>query len=188
MKKNIHFIILLVISFILIIGSNAQRLEKAAFLSKTLYFPFINSVKKIEEIRKIKQKNILLELELAAQTIKVNRLENLLEKFRELPVENEIENLDFKLADIIGYSGSFADRCFIVNKGKSNGIQQDNPVISANGIVGKIISVSHNFAIVMPIDHVNFKSAVMTKSGKLQGLLKADIYGDIFLTMIKDRQ
>ena len=63
-------------------------------------------------------------------------------------------------------------------------IKKDYPVISTEGIVGKIITVSQNYAVILPLDHHQFKIGVMLKRNHLQGLLESDILGNTFMTMI----
>ncbi len=185
MNKNIPIIILLLLTIILFLGNSEQRLKKADFLSKTIYFPFINSINIIKENIKVKQKNKRLELDLAVQTITINNLENELQKIENININFEIDKTEFVLADVIGLSGNFKERNFVVNKGKKHDIKVDFPVISTDGIIGKIVSVSNNFSVIMPFDHTNFKLGVMTKNTKLQGLLEADIYGNCYMNMVK---
>ncbi len=185
MKKNIPLIILLLISVILFLGNVEQRQKKANFLSKSVFFPFINSIDNIKENFKVKQKNKQLELDLAVKTIIINNLENELQKIENVNMNFETGVPEFILADVIGLSGNFKERNFIVNKGKKHNIKVDLPVISTDGIIGKIVSVSNNFSVIMPFDHTSFKLGVMTGNSKLQGLLEADIFGNCYMNMVK---
>ena len=86
---------------------------------------------------------------------------------------------------IIGFKGDFKERCLIINKGKRDKIKLNYPVISNDGIVGKVISISHNYSIVLPLDNSRFKLGIMSKRTHLQGIMKSDIFGNSFMTLIK---
>jgi rod shape-determining protein MreC len=184
-KEKISIIIYLFLALALFLGNNEQRQKKADFLSKTVFYPFITSLKKIESLFEIKEKNILLSQSIAGQTIKITALENELKELNSVRLNYDSEIYNFLLADIIGYKGNFLERNFIINKGKLQNVEINYPVISNDGIVGKIISVSQNFSVVLPLDHSTFKLGVMSKRTHLQGIMESNIYGNSFMTMIK---
>ncbi len=185
MRKNLTFIIFLILAIVLSLGNHEQKIKKANFLSSIIYYPFISSINKIESLFKIKEKNEALSLKLAEQTQKVINLEDKLQNFKKIQLDFEIGTNEFILADIIGYHGNFKEKNFILNKGKKNRIKLNYPIISNNGIVGKIISVSQNYSIVLPLDHSTFKLGVMSKRTHLQGLMESDIYENTYMTLIK---
>lgn len=166
-------------------GNNENRLAKAQFLSKTIYFPLINSIQKINSLFDLKEKNQLLSEKLSEHTIRISELENILVKIENSKIDYETGNYSHLLADIVGFKGAFQERCLIINKGKMDNIKLDYPVISNDGIVGKIIAVSHNYSIVLPLDHSRFKLGIMSKRNHLQGIMKSDIFGNSYMTLIK---
>jgi len=184
-KKEFHFLIYLIIAILLFLGSEENRLLKAQFLSKTLYFPFVNSIQKINSLFDLKEKNRILNEKRAEQTIRIIQLENKLVEIKNSKIEYDTGNYSHLLTDVIGFKGSFRDRCLIINKGTRDKVRADYPVISNEGIVGKIISVSHNYSIVLPLDHSQFKLGVMSKRTHLQGIMKSDIFGNSYMTLIK---
>jgi rod shape-determining protein MreC len=117
-------------------------------------------------------------------------------------VENELETLrktlqikdydywdqetpyDFKIASVIAYRGGFTDRILILDKGRNHNIKEDYPVISEDGIVGKVLTVFPNHALVLPITNSMFKLGVITEKNSVQGLLEADDYGNMYMNLI----
>jgi rod shape-determining protein MreC len=184
-KREYHFLIYLVLAILLFTGNNDNRLKKAQFLSKTIYFPLVNSIQKINSLFDLKAKNLILSEKLFEHTIRITELENTLVEIENAKIDYEIGNYNHLLADIVGFKGEFKERCLIVNKGKNNNIELNYPVISNNGIVGKIISVSQNYSIVLPLDHSKFELGIMSKRTHLQGIMKSDIYGNSYMTLIK---
>lgn len=61
----------------------------------------------------------------------------------------------------------------------------DNPVISARGIVGKVISVSAASCVVLPFSNPRFQIPVMDKLTSVQGILQSDLAGKTNMNMIK---
>lgn len=185
MKREFHFVIYLVLAIILFLGSAEDRLVKTQFLSRTLYFPLINSIQQFNSLFDLKEKNKTLANLLSEQTIKISNLENKLSEIENLKIDYDTGNHDHLLADIIGFKGEFLERCLIVNKGRKDKLKLNYPVISNHGIVGKIISVSHNYSVVLPLDNSRFKLGVMSKRKHLQGILESDVYGNSYMKLIK---
>lgn len=185
MKREFHFLIYLILAILLFIGSNDDRLKKAQFFSKAIYFPLVNSIQKFNSLFDLKEKNQILSEKLSEHTIKITELENILVEIENAKIYYDTGNYSHLLADIIGFKGEFRERCLILNKGKKNKIKLNYPVISNDGIVGKIISVSRNYSIVLPLDHSRFRLGVMSKRNHLQGIMKSDIIGNSFMTLIK---
>lgn len=185
MHSNFLFIVYLILSLILIIGGNDSRQKKADFLSNTIYSPFINSVEQIRMIINIRQENQKLEEELATKTLKLTDLEKELERHKITQTSFESNKLTYTLADVVGYTGVFYERNLIINKGLLNNVQADLPAISNKGVVGKIISSSQNFSVILPLTNPAFKLSVMCKRSYLQGVLESDIYGNSSMNLIK---
>jgi rod shape-determining protein MreC len=184
-KKEFHFLIYIVLAIFLFIGSNDDRLKKAQFLNNTIYFPLVNPIHKFNSLLDFKEKYKILKKEHAEQTIRVIKLENKLVEIENSKIKYETSNYNHLLTDIIGFKGDFKERCLIINKGKRNNIKLNYPVISNDGIVGKIIAVSHNYSIVLPLDHSIFKLGIMSKRTHLQGIMESDIFGNSYMTLIK---
>ncbi len=185
MRKHLYFIIYLIFTFILLLGNKEQRLVKANFLSSTLYSPFINSVDKIENLFKLQKNYQELSKKLAQKTNEIRDLEVILNKLKTTQTNFDVGKQQFILAQVVGYDGRFLERNLIIDKGRVQGIKPDFPVLHSDGIAGKIISVSLNYAIVLPLTHHSCRLGVMLKRNNLQGILETDIYGKTYMTMIK---
>ena len=62
----------------------------------------------------------------------------------------------------------------MINKGRSHGIAPDMAVISPDGIVGVVMSVSDNFATIMPVLHSDSRNSVKVKRTGISGSLVWD--------------
>lgn len=178
----IYFFIL---ALILLVGTSEQRISKAQFLSSSLFSPFSSSVRIIEDLFATKAENQHLREELAEEMIRNNSIQNELEKIKDAQIDYSVADYDHVLAGIVGYHGMFEERTLVIDKGSLDGIKPGYPVITTSGVIGKIVTVSLNFSIVLPYTNSSFQLGVMSARNHLQGLLISDIHGNSFMTHIK---
>jgi rod shape-determining protein MreC len=87
-------------------------------------------------------------------------------------------------AQVIGSSGSEQSRTVYIDKGSREGIQPEMAVISASGVVGKVINVYRGTAQVLLInDQQSGVGAILEKS-RLQGVLKGKPSGELVIDKI----
>lgn len=77
-------------------------------------------------------------------------------------------------ARVIKNSWSQQNNYIMINKGRTHGIKPDQAVISPDGIVGVVMSVSRNFATIMPVLHGNSRNSVKVKRTGISGSLVWD--------------
>jgi rod shape-determining protein MreC len=87
-------------------------------------------------------------------------------------------------AQVIGTSGSDLSRIIYVDKGENAGIKPDMAVITADGVVGKVLLAGPNEARVLLIsDQTSGVGAILEKS-RLQGVLRGTPNGEIVLERV----
>jgi len=87
-------------------------------------------------------------------------------------------------AQVIGTSGSDLSRIVTIDKGENAGIRRDMAVMTADGIVGKVLLVSPNLAQVLLIsDQSSGVGAILEKS-RLQGVLRGTPNGEVVLERV----
>jgi len=150
------FIILEIISFIMMI--NSQEYQKSIFLSSsnavvaTLY----NWTNSVGEFFKLRNTNNQLSSENTELKNQIIELQNKLKA-----LEPSITSLNFKLspeneyrfisAKVINNSTDKFQNYLTLNKGSKDGVKPDMGVVSREGVVGIIKSVSPRFSVVIPI-------------------------------------
>ena len=77
-------------------------------------------------------------------------------------------------AQVIKNSWNQQNNYVMINKGSSHGIKPDMAVISPDGIVGVVMSVSENFATIMPVLHIDSRNSVKVKRTGISGSLVWD--------------
>ena len=89
-------------------------------------------------------------------------------------------------AQVIGSSGSDLSRIVYIDKGESAGLKRDMAVITADGIVGKILQVYRNPAVSQVLlinDQSSGVGAILEKT-RLQGVLRGTANGEVVLERV----
>ena len=119
----------------------------------------------------------LEQVRLTEDAAQARRLQNLL-AFKEQFVAKTVA------AQVIGSSGSDLSRVIYIDKGSNAGLQRDMAVITADGIVGKVLLVYPSVAQVLLIsDQSSGVGAILEKS-RLQGVLRGTANGEVVLERV----
>lgn len=178
--------ILIIFSLVMGLGDSDARSKKAAFFGRTIFFPLVSSIKTIEFNAELQTENFVLRSSLTETTLENIALQNQLKELIDVSsIRFSTESAKFELAEVIGYSGAFYQRNLIVNKGRIHGIMSGSAVISGGGIVGKVISVSDTYSIILPFSNPNFQLPVMDTRTGVQGILQSDVSGTISMNLVK---
>jgi len=132
---------------------------------KLSWFSLIFSA--LEENERLKVENIRLSFENALLTDLKNEndhLHDLLEYKKNSP-------FDFKTGQIVHWSPTFLSTVTI-NLGQGDGVKKNDPVITNDGLVGKIIEASNNSALCQLLTDVSFRVSAQLKNSDIVGFLK----------------
>jgi rod shape-determining protein MreC len=84
-------------------------------------------------------------------------------------------------AQVIGSSGSDMSRVVYIDKGAGDGVEQDMPVITADGVVGKILRVFPTSSQVLLINDPSSGVGAILEKSRLQGVIKGTANGELLL-------
>jgi|SRR5579871_4484882 len=132
------------------------------------------------ENRQLKEQIEQMRLEqvrLTEDASQARRLQNLL-AFKEQFIAKTVA------AQVIGSSGSDLSRVVYIDKGKKAGIDRDMAVITADGIVGKVLLVYPNEAQVLLISDQSSGVGAILENSRLQGVLRGSPNGEVVLERI----
>jgi len=87
-------------------------------------------------------------------------------------------------AQVIGSSGSEQSRSLYIDKGESAGIKPDMAVITADGIVGKVLRVYPSTSLVLLINDQSSGVGAILEKSRLQGILKGTSVGEVVLEKV----
>jgi len=129
------------------------------------YFGLINThnenIRMKKELDSLKMENYLYQEMLAAN----QRLQQLLQ-FRNMSDQPVIA------AQVIGRDPTGWFQSVIIDKGKNSGIKLNMPVVNAEGVVGKLVSVSYNYSKVLLIIDQNSSVDCIIQRSRDDGILK----------------
>jgi rod shape-determining protein MreC len=91
-------------------------------------------------------------------------------------------------AQVIGSSGSEQSRTVYLDKGSNDGIKLGMPVISAEGVVGKVIQVLPRASQVLLINDQTSGVGTILEQSRLQGVLKGKASGEIVLDKVMSEE
>jgi rod shape-determining protein MreC len=87
-------------------------------------------------------------------------------------------------AQVIGFSGSELSQAVYIDKGSNEGLSRDMAVITAEGVVGKILRVYSSASLVLLIDDQTSGVGVFLENSRLQGVLRGTPAGGVVLEKI----
>ena len=87
-------------------------------------------------------------------------------------------------AQVIGSSGSDLSRSIYIDKGSNDGVAPDMAVITAGGIVGKVLRVYPSTSLVLMINDQSSGVGVMLEKSRLQGVLRGTPNGELVLERV----
>jgi rod shape-determining protein MreC len=132
------------------------------------------------ENRELKQQIEQMRLEqvrLSEDAAQARRLQSLL-NFKEQVIAKTVP------AQVIGSSGSDLSRSIYIDKGSNDGIAQDMAVITANGIVGKVLRVYPSTSLILMINDQSSGVGALLEKSRLQGVVRGTPTGELVLDRI----
>jgi rod shape-determining protein MreC len=119
----------------------------------------------------------LEQVRLADDAAQARRLQSLL-SFKEQFISRTVA------AQVIGSSGSDHSRIIYIDKGENAGIQRDMAVMTADGIVGKVLLVYPSVAQVLLISDESSGVGALLEKTRLQGVLRGSSNGEVMLERV----
>jgi rod shape-determining protein MreC len=87
-------------------------------------------------------------------------------------------------AQVIGTSGSEQSRSVFIDKGKKDGVGADMAVITATGIVGKVLTVFPSTAQVLLVNDQSSGAGGILEKSRLQGIVRGTSSGQVVLEYV----
>jgi len=84
-------------------------------------------------------------------------------------------------AQVIGSSGSDSSRILYIDKGENDGLARDMAVVTADGIVGKVLQAFPSVSQVLLINDQSSGVGALLEKSRLQGVLRGTANGEVIL-------
>ncbi len=138
-------------------------------------------------LRGVRQENRELKQQIERMQLEQVRLNNDAEQSRRLQALMGFKEQFIShtvAAQVIGSSGSERSRVIYIDKVAKDGIDKDMPVITADGVVGKVLNVFRSSSQVLLIDDQTSGVGTILEQSRLQGVLEGTPTGEIILDKI----
>jgi rod shape-determining protein MreC len=135
----------------------------------------------------IRQENLLLKKQIDALKIENNRYQELLlanQRLQKLLNFQENTNEPLLPARVIGWDTSGLFKSIIINKGEDDGLRINMPVVNSEGAVGRVISVSPNYAQVLLIADQNSAVDGLVQRSRGRGMVKGMGSGECYFDYV----
>jgi rod shape-determining protein MreC len=119
----------------------------------------------------------LNEVRLGEDAAQARRLQSLL-AFKEQVIAKTVP------AQVIGSSGSDLSKSIYIDKGSDDGVTPDMPVITASGIVGKVLRVYPATSLVLLINDQTSGVGALLEKSRLQGVVHGTPNGELMLERV----
>ncbi len=195
MKKNTDsfnriFIIYLMLSIIFLFLNNNYKMNIGRFYINSILYPVQKAFVVFDEYINYRRENIELKKELVE--LKKNIYDNyeILEENKRLKKLLEFKNQhseifkkwDYIVARVIGYNPNLEYNSIMIDKGSNSGIKKNMPVISKDGLVGKVFSVGPFSSIVLLITDRNYEVSIKLQKSRVYSIMRW-MEGNIFELM-----
>jgi rod shape-determining protein MreC len=151
------------------------KVSISGFITRVIYYPLNRLNDFLSDIATASRQNVELNQRLAYYSLKsAQYVEDHYENIRLKRMLGFDLQLPYKLipAEVIGLKPGLMSKSIIINAGADKGINQNMPVVTADGIVGKTIEVVANTAVVqLLIDH-NCKVSVIDQNTRAMGIIR----------------
>lgn len=170
-----QFSLFLMLSIILLFSNSESRIAPLRSISLVIMDAFAGFTDYVKTNQKIKFENEKLKEKLVKQTFLKNLYQNLYYenlRYKKLLHLKNIQNFHFIYAKIIGVSPYRGLQGFIIDKGEKDSIRVNDVVLSLKGLVGRVMQVSANNAIVQILLDRNIQISAKILRNNERGMLR----------------
>ncbi|NMW21595.1 MAG: rod shape-determining protein MreC [Chlorobiaceae bacterium] len=132
---------------------------------KLLSYRYILNLKE-ENDRLIRINTDLLARVLSLETAVVDE-----QNRKKLLANSALNTSGFSMARVVSRKFSDRENILLINKGRRDGIKKDMTVLTPEGLVGRVSTVSEHFAKVTPVINTDFKVSVISDKSNSMGVL-----------------
>jgi rod shape-determining protein MreC len=163
-----------IISIILISSNNNEQLRiiRIAVLETSGWFQ--QELADFARLRSLKQINQKLQQQNTEYALQLNQAQTALienVRLRKLLEFKQAHQFEMVAAMVIGSGPGRQFNTIILDRGAIDSIKRNMPVVTADGLVGKILTVSRHYACAQILLDANFRVSVKAQRTRVQGIL-----------------
>jgi rod shape-determining protein MreC len=85
--------------------------------------------------------------------------------------DSSFDRSGYVITRVINRKFSLRENMLVIDAGRNRGIRPDMAVLTPEGLVGRVVSVTDSYAVVMPLIHTDFKVSVISSGSNALGIL-----------------
>lgn len=186
-KEYLILTLLIVISLIMIFSNDNTQIRFIRAVAIGTFgtvqsgLSVIPNVFELEEENEfLREKNIKLSNEISS--LKESKLENIrLTKLLNFKQKNELEVIS---ASIVNKSLIQTRNTITLDVGESDGVRYNMPVITDDGLVGRVVATSNDYSIAQILYNKDLKITVKTQRSRVDGILNFDGAGNLMVANV----
>lgn len=148
----------------------------------------VGNVTDLAELQTLQQRNADLEEALAQFQTELVELREIASDYQRLAelldYTTTVQNQEYVAADVINVDQTGLRRTISVNRGTRDGIRIGMPVVTAQGLIGRVLDVSANAARVLLITDRDSAVSARLQSSRAQGSVQGQLSGNLRMSMI----
>lgn len=175
--RNVNFGIILLLSVLLIVGGNPVTELVRQVVYTSFYYPFFKLRIGIENLQNESKENEMLQQALVEASVKLSFYEEFLfenERLRATLGFEHPEGYRLLPAKVISVTWDNQPTLVSINMGYADSIEINHSVINKDGLIGKILNVSTDYATVQLLTHPANKVSARIAQTRDMGIVEYD--------------
>lgn len=168
------FVILLLLSFFSYTAKGNFKIRTLSNISTIILFPLQKTISFSTNLFTLHRQNTELRRRISINSLEIQRCSNIRKEnniLRELHGFKPLIDFSFISCEIIGKNPGLHNKSIIIDRGTKDGIEKNMPVISENGLVGKVIEATYTTSELLTLYHRNSFVSAMNLRSRVQGIV-----------------
>lgn len=173
--RNVHFISVLLLSLLLILGGRQVTSLVSGAITTVFYVPFAEIKNTVLALSSVNEENARLQLALVQATARMVQLEEMERenaRLRAVLGFTPPEHYSLLPAEVISVTGDHVSLAAVINRGSNDSVWVDQPLINEQGLIGRVVSVAPNSATVQLLTDPKARVAVRVAESREMGIVK----------------
>ncbi len=169
------FGVLVAVSLTLLVLGDVRQVEIARGVSMVVFYPFEKAIAGWKGLSDLRRENTMLRhrvTELSVENQRLREFEHENRNLRKLVEFKQREDLELVPAEVIGRDPNRLTETFQIDRGRDAQIRAGMPVVTAEGIVGKISDVHDGTSVVQTVYNRDFRVSCLEMKSRVMGILR----------------
>ena len=182
--RHIHIITICILSIVLIFGPQSVRTVTQRAILNSFYYPAFKITATLVLLQSRAEANDKLRESLTETSLQITMYEEALRENKRLRKALGFEPPPGYLlvpTEVMSVSGYRLPVSAIINLGKHDSVQVNQPIINQNGVIGRVSDVTENYSTIQLLTDPGNRIAARVASSREMGIVKYDVSQGLIL-------